>query len=226
MSRRARPAALAVKRVFDVCWAMAALIGLAPVMLVVAVVVRVSLGSPVLFRQQRPGLHGRPFTIYKFRSMREPRPDEVWYLTDDARITRVGRAIRSSSLDELPELWNVVRGEMSLVGPRPLLMEYLDDYTPDEHHRHDMRPGITGWAAVNGRNTVQFRERLAMDLWYVSNWSLLLDLRIIARTALHLIRRESVTATEDLALGFPLELAPDEVTDGGGEEDTRLVTPR
>jgi sugar transferase EpsL len=225
MGRRARPAALVVKRVFDVCWATAALIGLAPVLLVVAVVVRVSLGSPVLFRQQRPGLHGRPFTIYKFRSMREPRPDEVWYLTDDARITRVGRAIRSSSLDELPELWNVVRGEMSLVGPRPLLMEYLDDYTPEEHRRHDMRPGITGWAAVNGRNTVQFRERLEMDLWYVSNWSLLLDLRIIARTALHLIRRESVTATEDLALGFPLELAPDAAADGSGEEDARQPTP-
>jgi sugar transferase EpsL len=195
---------LPAKRLLDVSWSLAALVLLSPVMLIVAIVVRISLGSPVIFRQDRPGLGGRPFKLYKFRTMRQPRPDEVWYLTDDERITRVGRLLRSSSLDELPELWNVLRGDMSLVGPRPLLMEYLDEYTPEERHRHDVRPGITGWAVVNGRNTLQFRDRLALDLWYVRNWSLLLDVRIILMTVAQVLRRESATPTEDLALGFPL----------------------
>ena len=221
-----RHALLAAKRLLDVCWAAAALIVFAPVLLVVAVVVLIVNGRPILFRQERPGLHGRPFTILKFRTMRAARPDEVWYLTDDQRITRVGQFLRSSSLDELPELWNVVRGEMSLVGPRPLLMEYLDDYTPDEHRRHDMRPGISGWAAVNGRNTLQFRDRLALDLWYVDHWSQVLDARIIALTIAQVLRREGATPTEDLALGFPLEGADAAIADRdraadpatGGEE--------
>ena len=195
---------LGIKRVCDLAGALAAVVVLSPVLLAVAVAVAARNGRPVIFRQQRPGLHGRPFTVYKFRTMRAPRPGEVWYLTDDQRITRLGRFLRSTSLDELPELWNVIRGEMSLVGPRPLLMEYLDQYTPDERRRHDMRPGITGWAVVNGRNTLQFVDRLKLDLWYIDNWSLGLDARILAVTVLQVLRRKSATVTEDLSLGFPL----------------------
>jgi sugar transferase EpsL len=202
---------LPVKRLLDVCWSLAGLVLLTPVIAAVAVAVLVVQGRPILFRQQRPGLHGEVFTILKFRSMRSPRPGEVWYLTDDQRITRLGRFLRSSSLDELPELWNVLRGEMSLVGPRPLLVEYLDDYTPEERRRHDMPPGITGWAAVNGRNTLQFRDRLALDVWYVDHWSPLLDLRIVAMTISQVLRRSTVTETEDLALGFPLEGAAEAI---------------
>ena len=127
-----------------------------------------------------PGLHGRTFEIVKFRTMRTPRAGEVWYLTDQDRITRLGRFLRSTSIDELPELWNVLRGDMSLVGPRPLLVEYLPHYTARERRRHEMRPGITGWAAVNGRHTLPFEDRLELDAWYVDNWSLALDFRILA----------------------------------------------
>jgi sugar transferase EpsL len=195
---------LALKRGLDIATAATGLLVLAPALAWVAVAVATTQGLPVLFRQRRPGLDGVPFTIYKFRTMRSPRRGEVWYLTDDARITRLGRFLRATSIDELPELWNVIRGDMSLVGPRPLLMEYLDEYTPEERRRHDMRPGITGWAAVNGRNTLQFRDRLRLDVWYVDNWSLALDARILAMTAIHVLRRTDVSATEDLALGFPL----------------------
>ena len=192
------------KRLVDLSWALAGLVVLSPVLLGVALAVLVTDGRPILFRQLRPGLHGKPFTIYKFRTMRATKPGEVWYLTDDERLTRLGMFLRSSSLDEIPELWNVARGEMSLVGPRPLLMEYLGEYTPDERRRHDMRPGVTGWAVVNGRNLLQFKDRIALDLWYVDNWSVALDARILAMTVLRVLRRSGVTATEDLALGFPL----------------------
>jgi sugar transferase EpsL len=195
---------LALKRGLDLAAAGTGLLVLAPALTWVALAVAATHGLPILFRQRRPGLNGVPFTIYKFRSMRSPRRGEVWYLTDNERITRLGRLLRATSLDELPELWNVIRGDMSLVGPRPLLMEYLDEYTPEERRRHAMRPGITGWAAVNGRNTLQFRDRLRLDVWYVDNWSLALDARILAMTAIHVLRRTDVSATEDLALGFPL----------------------
>jgi lipopolysaccharide/colanic/teichoic acid biosynthesis glycosyltransferase len=195
---------LGVKRLIDIAGALTAAIVLSPALAGVALAVTVTEGRPILFRQRRPGLHGKPFTIHKFRTMRAPRSDEVWYLTDEQRITRLGRFLRATSLDELPELWNVIRGEMSLVGPRPLLMEYLDEYTPEERRRHDMRPGITGWAVVNGRNLLQFRDRLALDVWYVDNWGIGLDLRILAMTILQVLRRTSATPTEDLALGFPL----------------------
>jgi lipopolysaccharide/colanic/teichoic acid biosynthesis glycosyltransferase len=153
----------------------------------------------------RPGLGGRPFTILKFRTMRATRPGEVFYQTDEARLTRLGRFLRSTSIDELPELWNVLRGDMSLVGPRPLLVEYLGTYTPEERRRHDVRPGVTGWAAVNGRHTTRFAERLKLDVWYVDHWSLWLDLKILALTAVQLVRRSDVAATQDLAeVGFPL----------------------
>ena len=195
---------LAVKRGLDIAAAATGLLVLSPVLAWVALAVAATQGLPVLFRQLRPGLHGRPFTILKFRTMRSPRPGEVWYLTDEQRITRLGRFLRATSLDELPELWNVLRGEMSLVGPRPLLMEYLEKYTPEERRRHDMPPGITGWAAVNGRNALRFRDRLELDVWYVDHWSLLLDIRILAMTVIQVLRRTDVSTTEDLALGFPL----------------------
>ena len=197
-------AQFALKRGLDIAAAAAGLLVLAPVLAWVALAVAATQGLPVLFRQLRPGLHGRPFTILKFRTMRSPRPGEVWYLTDEQRITRLGRFLRATSLDELPELWNVLRGEMSLVGPRPLLMEYLEKYTPEERRRHDMPPGITGWAAVNGRNALRFRDRLELDAWYVDHWSLLLDIRILAMTVIQVLRRTDVSTTEDLALGFPL----------------------
>jgi lipopolysaccharide/colanic/teichoic acid biosynthesis glycosyltransferase len=203
-----REVALAVKRALDVAGAAVGLVVLSPVMAATAVAVRATLGRPVLFRQVRPGLGGRPFTILKFRTMREPRPGEVWYLTNEQRLGRLGRFLRNTSLDELPELWNVLRGEMSLVGPRPLLVHYLETYTPEEARRHDVRPGITGWAAVNGRHAIRFKERLALDVWYVDHWSLGLDLRILARTVAQVLARKDVTTTEDLSLGFPLPPAP------------------
>jgi len=214
-----RRLALAVKRAIDVGGASTAALVLSPVLAWVALAVAVTGGLPILFWQQRPGLGGRPFTIVKFRTMRAPHAGEVWYLTDEQRITRLGRFLRATSLDELPELWNVLRGDMSLVGPRPLLMEYLEKYTPEERWRHDMRPGITGWAAVNGRNALQFRDRLQLDVWYVDHWSLLLDFRIVAMTAIQVLRRTDVSTTEDLALGFPLpgvDVGPDGRLDGAG----------
>jgi lipopolysaccharide/colanic/teichoic acid biosynthesis glycosyltransferase len=195
---------LAAKRGLDIVAAATGLLVLSPVLAWVTLTVAATNGLPILFRQERPGLNGEPFTIFKFRTMRLPRRDEVWYLTDDERITRLGRFLRATSLDELPELWNVLRGEMSLVGPRPLLMEYAEKYTPEERRRHDIRPGITGWAAVNGRNALRFRDRLQLDVWYVDHWSLLLDIRILAMTAIQVLRRTDVSTTEDLALGFPL----------------------
>jgi lipopolysaccharide/colanic/teichoic acid biosynthesis glycosyltransferase len=184
--------------------AAAGLLLLSPVIAATALVVRATLGRPVLFRQARPGLGGRPFTILKFRTMRPPRPAEDRHRTDAQRLTPLGRFLRITSLDELPELWNVLRGDMSLVGPRPLLMEYLATYTDEERRRHDVRPGMTGWAAINGRNVLPFRERLRLDCWYVGHWSLGLDLRILLRTASQVLRRSGATAFEDPALGFPL----------------------
>jgi lipopolysaccharide/colanic/teichoic acid biosynthesis glycosyltransferase len=199
-----RRVALGVKRGIDVVGAGLGLVLLSPVLAAIALAVRATLGSPVLFRQVRPGRNARPFTILKFRTMRPPRAGEVWYLTNEERLTRLGRFLRDTSLDELPELWNVLRGEMSLVGPRPLLVHYLETYTPTERRRHEVRPGITGWAAVNGRHAIPFKERLALDVWYVDHWSLGLDLRILVRTAAQVLRRTDVSTTEDLALGFPL----------------------
>ncbi len=199
-----RDCALAAKRGLDIVGSAVAIVVLSPVLAWTALAVAATQGLPVLFRHERPGLDSQPFTMIKFRTMRPPRADEVWYMTDDQRISRLGRFLRSTSLDELPELWNVLRGEMSLVGPRPLLKEYLDQYTPEERRRHEMRPGITGWAAVNGRNDLRFRDRLALDVWYVDHWSLALDLRIVAMTISQVLRRTNASATEDLGLGFPL----------------------
>ncbi len=166
---------------------------LSPVLLGVAAVVRLSLGSPVLFRQVRPGLRGEPFEMLKFRTMRDAHDAHGRLLPDAERLTAVGRFLRATSLDELPELLNVVRGEMSLVGPRPLLMEYLPLYTPEQARRHEVRPGITGWAQVNGRNALSWDEKFRLDVWYVDNQSLWLDLRILLRTVKKVFVREGIS---------------------------------
>ena len=182
-----------IKRTFDILISLAALLLLWPVLLVLAVLVRVKLGRPVLFRQQRPGLHGRPFTMLKFRTMTDARDAEGNLLPDGERLSSFGRSLRSTSLDELPELINVVAGDMSLVGPRPLLMRYLDRYTPEQMRRHEVRPGITGWAQVNGRNAITWDQKFALDIWYVDHHSLRLDLRIIWLTVRNVLRREGIS---------------------------------
>lgn len=195
----------AIKRALDVAGASVGLLVLSPVLLAIAAAVLVSDGRPVLFRHVRPGRGGVPFTLLKFRTMRALRPGEVLYAMDHQRVTRLGRFLRATSLDELPELWNVLAGDMSLVGPRPLLLEYLPLYSPEERRRHDVRPGITGWAVVNGRHSVDFRGRLALDVWYVDHRSLGLDLRILARTLVQVVRREDVAVVQDIGrIGFPI----------------------
>jgi lipopolysaccharide/colanic/teichoic acid biosynthesis glycosyltransferase len=163
-----------------------------PVMLLIALAIRINLGSPVFFTQQRPGLGGRPFRLIKFRSMRDVRDAGGTLLPDGDRLTRFGRWLRSTSLDELPELWNILRGDMSLVGPRPLLMEYLPLYSPEQARRHDVRPGLTGWAQISGRNTVDWDERFRLDLWYVDHMSPWLDLRILLRSVAVVFRGRGV----------------------------------
>lgn len=180
----------ALKRALDVALSGAGLVVAAAPMAVIAAAVRVTMGRPVLFRQTRPGSGGQPFTLLKFRTMR----DDESAGNDAERLTRLGRWLRSTSLDELPELVNVLVGDMSLVGPRPLLMEYLDLYSDEQGRRHEVRPGLTGWAQVAGRNAVGWDERLTLDVWYVDNHTLGLDLRILARTIASVIRREGISA--------------------------------
>lgn len=182
------------KRLFDLALTIPLLAGLSPVLVLVAFLVRRDLGSPVLFRQTRPGLHGRLFVMYKFRTMQEVRDEEGNLLPDERRITPLGRLLRRASLDELPELFNVLKGEMSLVGPRPLLVEYLERYTPEQARRHEVRPGVTGWAQVNGRNALSWEDRFALDLWYVDNQSLWLDLKILWLTLIKVLRGEGISA--------------------------------
>ncbi len=193
------------KRALDVVLA-AALVVLAPVLAAVAAVVRLRLGSPVLFRQERPGLDGRLFTLYKFRTMTDRRDAAGKLLPDGERLTRLGALLRRTSLDELPELVNVLRGEMSLVGPRPLLVEYLEFYTPREQRRHAVRPGITGWAQVNGRNRANWNERLGMDVWYVENQTFWLDMRILFETLRYIFNHTGVvTDPRSVMLDFDEE---------------------
>ena len=182
------------KRLFDLFVAATALLLLAPLLLVLAWLVRRRIGAPVLFRQLRPGLHSRPFELLKFRSMREALDERGRPLPDAERLTPFGRFLRASSLDELPELWNVLRGDMSLVGPRPLLMEYLPLYTPEQARRHAVRPGITGWAQVNGRNALSWEEKFRLDVWYVDHRSFRLDLRILLLTLKRVLAREGINA--------------------------------
>lgn len=177
-----------------------ALLLLSPVLFMVMLLVRTKLGSPVLFAQQRPGLGGRVFRIYKFRTMTDARGADGELLSDSERLTRFGALLRSTSLDELPELWNVLKGDMSLVGPRPLLVEYLDRYTPEQARRHEVRPGITGWAQVNGRNALSWEDRFELDVWYVENRSLLLDVKILAMTVWTVLRREGISSAGEATM--------------------------
>ena len=183
-----------VKRLADVTASAVGLLVLSPVLGALALLVRQRLGSPVLFRQVRPGLGGRPFEMVKFRTMTDARGSDGALLPDADRLTPFGRFLRASSLDELPELWNVLRGDMSLVGPRPLLVRYLDRYTPEQARRHEVRPGITGLAQVSGRNALSWDEKFALDVWYVDHASLRLDLTILARTLLKVVRRDGISA--------------------------------
>lgn len=183
-----------MKRLCDVVLSAALLVLLGLPMLIIALGVRCILGTPVLFRQARPGLGGQPFLLMKFRTMTDQKRSDGLQLPDMERLTAFGRWLRGTSLDELPELWNVLWGEMSLVGPRPLLMSYLERYTPIQARRHEVRPGITGWAQINGRNSISWEEKLELDVWYVDNHSLWLDLTILARTVLSVVRRDGVSA--------------------------------
>jgi lipopolysaccharide/colanic/teichoic acid biosynthesis glycosyltransferase len=182
------------KRVLDLAVTLPALIVLMPVLALLALLVRINLGTPVLFRQRRPGLNGKPFTLLKFRTMTDTCDPAGFLLPDADRLTRFGRFLRTSSLDELPELINVLCGEMSLVGPRPLLVEYLDFYTPEQMQRHETLPGITGWAQVNGRNALSWEDKFKLDVWYVDHGTLSLDLKILLLTLLKVVGREGISA--------------------------------
>ena len=189
-----------MKKIFDFTVALGALAILSPVLGVVAIIVRAQLGAPVLFCQTRPGLQGKPFSILKFRTMTNARDAQGNLLPDGQRLTRFGRFLRSTSLDELPELFNVLKGDMSLVGPRPLLMEYLPLYTPEQARRHDVRPGITGWAQVNGRNALSWEEKFAMDVWYVDHCSLWLDMKILVLTVRKVLARDGISAAGEATM--------------------------
>ena len=192
------------KRCFDLLAGMVLFVVTLPILAIVGLLVRIKLGRPVLFRQERPGLGGQSFTLAKFRTMLPATSTTVTSQDDAARMTGFGRALRSTSLDELPELYSVIKGDMSLVGPRPLLVEYLPRYSPEQARRHEVRPGITGWAQVNGRNAVDWPERLAMDVWYVDHQSFGLDLSILWRTVRAVFRREG-TSAEGQATMAPFE---------------------
>lgn len=189
-----------MKRFVDILGGGIGLLLLSPVLAVVALLIRVKMGSPVLFRQTRPGLHGKPVKMIKFRTMRDAMDANGRPLPDAERLTHLGQFLRSSSLDELPELWNVLKGEMSLVGPRPLLMEYLPLYSPEQARRHEVRPGVTGWAQVNGRNAISWDEKFALDVWYVDNRSLWLDLKIIWLTIRKVIKRDGISAAGEATI--------------------------
>ena len=183
-----------MKRLLDIVIATAALILLSPLIAIVALLVRMKLGDPILFRQERPGLKGKPFTLIKFRTMLDARDESGALRPDSERLTDLGRWLRSTSIDELPELWNVIKGDMSLVGPRPLLMHYLPLYSPEQARRHDVRPGITGWAQINGRNAISWDEKFALDVWYVDHRSLVLDAKILAASLSLVFSRHGISA--------------------------------
>lgn len=188
------------KRLFDIVASVVGLIVLSPVIVIVAYLIRKRLGSPILFRQVRPGLGGKPFEMVKFRTMRDALDTSGNPLPDSERMTDFGRFLRSSSLDELPELWNVIKGDMSLVGPRPLLMEYLPLYDTMQVRRHGARPGVTGWAQINGRNALSWEEKFKLDVWYVDNQSLWLDLKIIFLTVKKVLIRDGINAQGEVTM--------------------------
>lgn len=188
------------KRLLDIILSLLALIILSPILLIIAILVRIKLGSPIIFKQKRPGYKEKIFTLYKFRTMTNERDDNGELLPDEVRLTKFGRFLRSTSLDELPELYNILKGDMSIVGPRPLLVKYLDRYNEEQHLRHDVRPGLTGWAQVNGRNTVAWTERFKMDVWYTKNISFSLDLKIILLTIKNVLKREGINSDNDATM--------------------------
>lgn len=190
-----------MKRLLDFIAALLGLIALALPLLLLIALIRRKLGSPVFFRQTRPGLHGQPFEMVKFRTMTDACGPDGALLPDAERLTPFGRFLRSTSLDELPELWNVLKGDMSLVGPRPLLMEYLPLYSPEQARRHAVRPGVTGWAQVNGRNAISWEEKFALDTWYVDHQSLLLDMKILWLTVKKVLVREGISAAGEATMG-------------------------
>ena len=194
MSRRGRQyrSPLKVKRTVDLIVSFALLTAFSPLLFAVGILLFLTMGRPILFRQRRAGRYGRPFIVYKFRTMTDERDTQGQPVADRERVTRVGRLLRLLSIDELPQLWNVLRGDMSLVGPRPLLMQYLERYSAEEMRRHQVKPGMTGWAQVNGRNATSWQERFALDVWYVENWSLALDARILVRTLWTVLTGEGV----------------------------------
>ncbi|MBN2019146.1 MAG: sugar transferase [Sedimentisphaerales bacterium] len=198
---------LLTKRLFDIILSLTGLVLLSPVLLTCALVIRLKLGSPVLFCQERPGLHGKSFLLYKFRTMTDRRDETGKLLPDEQRLPAFGRFLRSTSLDELPELFNVFKGNMSIVGPRPLMMKYLGRYSPEQARRHEVKPGITGWAQVNGRNAISWEDRFKLDVWYVDNHSFWLDLKIIFKTVAAVLKREGITqqgrSTMDEFMGTP-----------------------
>jgi len=189
-----------MKRLFDLVVAVIVMALFSPLFLVVLLIVLVRLGQPVFFSQIRPGQHAKPFKMVKFRTMRDERDSSGQLLSDTVRLTKFGRFLRSTSLDELPELWNVLKGDMSLVGPRPLLMEYLPLYSREQARRHEVRPGITGWAQVNGRNALSWEEKFKLDVWYVDNQSLWLDLQILFMTIKKVLIREGISAKGDATM--------------------------
>jgi len=191
-----------MKRIFDILISLFALIVLSPIVLLTVLLVRRKLGSPVFFKQVRPGLNGDPFQMIKFRTMTDGRDAEGNLLPDSERLTRFGKFLRASSLDELPGLWNVLKGEMSLVGPRPLLVEYLPLYSAEQARRHEVRPGITGWAQVNGRNAISWEEKFKLDVWYVDNQSFGLDLKILFLTVKKVFIREGISAVDHVTMPF------------------------
>jgi lipopolysaccharide/colanic/teichoic acid biosynthesis glycosyltransferase len=183
-----------MKRLFDIVISLLALTVLSPVLGVIALLIQGRLGSPILFRQIRPGLHAKPFQIIKFRTMTDERNSTGALLPDSERLPVFGRFLRATSLDELPELWNVLKGEMSLVGPRPLLMEYLPLYSAQQARRHEVRPGLTGWAQINGRNAISWEQKFALDIWYIDNRSTWLDVKILALTLVKVLKRSGISA--------------------------------
>lgn len=210
-----------VKRCMDLFVALAGIIFLAPLLLIVVLLIWIRMGRPFLFRQMRPGLNGKPFNMYKFRTMSDERNESGDLLSDELRMTKLGKMLRSTSLDELPELFNVLKGDMSLVGPRPLLMKYLDRYTPEQARRHEVKPGITGWAQVNGRNAISWREKFALDVWYVEHCSLWLDVKILFMTIIKVLKREGISADGEVTMpefmGSTISTQPMHVTEAENE---------
>ena len=193
---QSRPMSSLAKRLIDILGASIGLLLLSPVILVTALLVRVKLGSPIMFRQKRPGLHGDLFQLMKFRSMTDQSGSNGQLLSDEQRVTPVGKLIRRTSLDELPTLLNVLRGDLSLVGPRPLLPDYLPLYDSEQSRRHEVKPGVTGWAQVNGRNAISWEEKFQLDVWYVDNWSLWLDIKILFMTVAKVFKQEGINASD------------------------------